>query len=227
MGKPSESSSPPLTINNLLLTFKEFFVVWINQILYYNKVYDVASFDQFKSFELLVYKNRNPDLQKYVDDIIVNIINNFIINQNGIKEIKCVIYNEQTNELFRKFVLTFHNFIIDLKTTIGTLNNDINDDVSAKISIDGIDWSEIYCQFNSILFHHIQELKRIHVEEENHNSFKILVDLDELINNATTSNWVRLQPSHIASSDLQSEKYIAVGNVDFEVLCFDLHNQYV
>lgn len=76
-----KSHSLPLTVENFLLTFKEYFTVWLNQILYYNHVYEQLTFDQFKSFDLIIYKNRNPQLQGYIEQLIVNVINQLIINQ--------------------------------------------------------------------------------------------------------------------------------------------------
>ena len=78
-----KSHSLPLTVENFLLTFKEYFTVWLNQILYYNHVYEQLTFDQFKSFDLIIYKNRNPQLQGYIEQLIVNVINQLIINQNS------------------------------------------------------------------------------------------------------------------------------------------------
>ncbi|KAG7661656.1 uncharacterized protein J8A68_004809 [[Candida] subhashii] len=223
------SSSLPLTINNLLLTFKEFFIVWINQILYYNKIYNQLTFDKFKSFELIIYKNRNPLIQQYLNDLIINIINNLIVSQsNGLNEINCIIYNTNTNQIKSKYLIKFHNFIINLQQTINNLD-DIANDQSSKLNIEGIDWQEIYTQFNSILFHHIQQLKQLNIDDnrDDTNFFKILVDLDEQIN-PTTSNWVRLQQQQTVESydqPIEKKDYIPIGNVDLQIINFDLYNE--
>mgnify|MGYP001026451391 CR=1 FL=1 len=97
-----KSHSLPLTVENFLLTFKEYFTVWLNQILYYNHVYEQLTFDQFKSFDLIIYKNRNPQLQGYIEQLIVNVINQLIINQKQSQS------NYNTIQIILQYLILIH-----------------------------------------------------------------------------------------------------------------------
>ncbi|CAI5758034.1 unnamed protein product [Candida verbasci] len=246
-----EEEFKPLTIRNFLLTFKEFFIIWINQILCYNKIYSRSIFDKFKSFNLIVYKNRFPNFNKYLNDLIENIIINLIINKdkpNSLKSINCLILNEKTNEVKKKYSINFYQFIINLNKTIYNLNQDELDDTSALIEIQDLGWNEIYTQFNTILFQHIQELKKSNdgreVNDSNFNSstnftsddnndsqdndlfFKITVDVDKSIY-ITKNNWTRLNEDVGGGNNAtNSTKFMSIGNLDLKVLNLDFSNEY-
>lgn len=238
-----------LTSKSLLLTFREFLIVWLNQILYYNDIYDRQIYDKFKSFNLIVYKNRHPKL----DDYIISLFNNFIRNVflhrtsrslesksatiSGASQIVCVIYNTKTSKVLRKYVINFNELIINLGDTVGIddfLDDDINqdeNDKSAYINLDGIDWKEIYTQFNTLLFHHIQELNKLEATryiplEDNETFFKIIVDLEESIN-IVNASWVRIRASILSQKSTSTiNKFVPVGDVNLQLINFDVHNEY-
>lgn len=64
----------PLTLENVLLSVKEFIEVWINQIIYYNSIYSPEIFDRFKSFDLIIFKSRNPNLNLYIESLVNDFI---------------------------------------------------------------------------------------------------------------------------------------------------------
>ncbi|RLV89199.1 hypothetical protein JA1_005272 [Spathaspora sp. JA1] len=211
-----------LTINNFLLTFQEFLITWFNQILYYNKIYEDLIYDEIKTFDLIVYKNRNPDLIKYLEQFTLDLINNLIINknqENGLVKITCVIYEEQDpTKYIRSYNLKFHEFLVNLNDTIISLQQQEND-TSAVINIPEINWLEINHRYKTILFLHIQELRKLKVDNNNELFFKILVDLDKSI--YPNSQWVRLEPNSNSNT-----RQIPVGNLELNILNFDLHNEY-
>lgn len=247
-----KSNNLPLTVENFLLTFKECFTVWLNQILYYNHVYEQLTFDQFKSFDLIIYKNRNPQLQGYIEQLIINVINQLIINQNqslpkqkrkkpqesfnGLYGINCLIYHTTDNTVVKQYTINFHQFIINLNDTINELKlNDKNEDKSAVINIDSLNWDEIYTQYSTILFHHIQQLK---VHEQNLIKwrqqdrgvddlfFKITVDVDQLLYINNYGNWVRLK-RHDSNNSGENETqsvFESIGDVNLEILNFNCYN---
>ncbi|EEQ47446.1 hypothetical protein CAWG_06023 [Candida albicans WO-1] len=252
-----KSHSLPLTVENFLLTFKEYFTVWLNQILYYNHVYEQLTFDQFKSFDLIIYKNRNPQLQGYIEQLIVNVINQLIINQkqsqskqrqkqkkqqetfNGLYGINCLVYHSTNNTVVRQYTINFYEFIINLNETINELKlHDKDEDNSAIINIESLNWDEIYTQYSTILFHHIQQLK-IHekslIEERQQDLevddlfFKITVDVDQSLYINNYGNWVRLKRDGNRDNDSRDNEtqciFEPIGDVNLELLNFNCYNK--
>ncbi|CAK9439658.1 uncharacterized protein LODBEIA_P37580 [Lodderomyces beijingensis] len=217
--KSHTDETKPLTINNFLIVFHEFLIAWLNSILYCNKIYDPLVFDEHKAFDLLFYKNRHPYLDKFITDLVLNIINNLIISKkqpNGLQRVSCAIYDTRNGVVKRSYAVNFSHFVMSLHETITELRVDAEEiDASASLEVSGLFWSEIYAQFQSILFRHLQELKKrttvagtrhIDDEEEEETSmskpgnqnegeddlfFQITVDLDSGIY-PRNEDWVRL-----------------------------------
>ncbi|KAK6457318.1 DNA-binding protein [Scheffersomyces xylosifermentans] len=240
-----------LTSKTLLLAFREFLEVWINQILYYNEIYDSLIFDKFKAFNLVVYKNRHPKLQEYIHELFSNFIRNVLLHGSdtkkrgkslsvsGVNQIVCVVYNEKIGKVHRKYIINFNELIVNLGDTVSIddLLNDDKDqielnDKSAAIKLDGINWEEIYTQFNTILFQHIQELRRFQnakasdILAGNELFFKILVELEESVN-VVNANWVRVNDKVVEKkATSRAPKYISIGDINLQLLNFDVHNEY-
>lgn len=175
--------------------FKELLSVWINQILYYNKVYDPLIFDEYKAFDVIVWKSRHPHLEKYIDDLFLNVINNLIINKkqsNGLDKITCLIYNTKNDTVVRSYSIKFHQFILSLNETIAELKVTDDYDTSSILNLQGVSWIEIYTQFQTILFQLIQQLRKTPISDTQGEDlfYKITVSLHEEI--YAGSNWVRL-----------------------------------
>ncbi|KAI5966134.1 hypothetical protein KGF57_000663 [Candida theae] len=204
----SETPDIPLTVNNLLVVFKEFLSVWLNQILYYNKIYDPLIFDEYKAFNVIVWKNRHPHLEKYIDDLFLNVINNLIINKkqsNGLDKITCFVYNTKNDTVVRSYSLKFQQFILSLDETISELKL-VDHDTSSILNIPGISWIEIYTYFQTNLFQHIQQLRKTTTVTETQEEdlfFKITVGIHEDIH--AGSNWVRLKETKSRDKDQQQE----------------------
>jgi len=220
----SEVPHLPLTVNNLLLVFKEFLSVWINQILYYNRVYDPLIFDEYKAFDVIVWMNRHPHLEKYIDDLFLNIINNLIINKkqtNGLDKITCVIYNTKNETVVRSYTIRFQQFILSLSETIAELKPVNDHDTSSLLNLPGISWIEIYTQFQTVLFQHIQQLRKTSISETQADDlfYSITVGLHEEI--YAGANWVRLNET---KQDNRIDHVQVINEVDLGILGFTLEN---
>lgn len=214
----------PLTTKNILLTVKEFLIVWLNQILYFNKVYDQHIFDRFKSFEHVVYKNRNPNFNQYADQLITNMFTNVLFNGSGLQCLVCLIFDDRNQSVLRKYAINFTDIITNIRDTITPAGLDTSKkDTSSILEIPGLEWADIYTQFSSTLFQHIQELKRLNVEDENNLFFSIVVEAQDSVS-LTTSNWVRLSDANSEVS--KPRKVVSIGDVSLHLLNFDIINEY-
>lgn len=100
---------------------------------------------------------------------------------------------------------------------------------------------EVYVQFSGILFQHIKELKRMQTldarrlevkmcedierDEDNDRFFKIFVSLEKSVN-LVDGSWVRLDLQE-ESNPTTISNFISIGEVDLQVINFDLHNEYL
>ncbi|KAL6451277.1 hypothetical protein SBY92_002616 [Candida maltosa Xu316] len=230
------NNNDSLTVEKFLLIFKEFLVVWLNQILYYSKIYPTPTFDQFKAFNLVILINRHPDLSQFINQLFINIINQLIIHKqqsktntlsNGLLNINCLIYNVKTNTIIKKFTINFYQFITSLNQTIHSIDDltSISDN-SSKLNIDGLNWNEINTQYNALLFNHIQDLKQSPPTPKDTDElfFRITVDVDKsLYINSDNNNWVRLSGSDDKTTSKSHMK--PIGQVDLEILNFNCFNE--
>lgn len=206
--------------------FKELLSVWINQILYYNKVYDPLIFDEYKAFDVIVWKSRHPHLEKYIDDLFLNVINNLIINKkqsNGLDKITCLIYNTKNDTVVRSYSIKFHQFILSLNETIAELKVTDDYDTSSILNLQGVSWIEIYTQFQTILFQLIQQLRKTPISDTQGEDlfYKITVSLHEEI--YAGSNWVRLNETKQRDP---VENVQVISEADLGILSFTLESMY-
>lgn len=225
----------PLTSANLLKSVKEFLSIWINQVLYYNRVYKSDIFDKFKSFNLVIYKNRNPQLEIYINDLLDNFFEIALVHRrNGstaghLNNLVIVIYNTKTNKILRKYVIKFSDLLSNLADTIPN-NTMVPEDNSAAINIPHFTWNEIFTQINEALFKQINELKRnigSGVNDENNDLFfKVFVDMQSTIN-LTSGNWVRVE-THAPSRDNGSQKckFVPISEVNLNLFNMDIYNEH-
>lgn len=243
----------PLTVNNFFLVFREFVTAWLNEILYYNRVYDPLIFDDYKAFEILIHKNRHPHLSEYIDDFVLNVINNLIISKkqlNGLQSISCSIYDTESESVVKVYTIKFTQFIVNLDKTITELKEDLINDTSASLNVPDLTWREIHTQFQTVLFKHSQQLKKdaetVFVSSSSSSSsssnlnsgdttrstgnnffFKITVDLDALVY-PKSCDWVRLEKNLKSKEEVfeTTAKLKTCGELDLSVLSFDLVNTY-
>lgn len=238
--------SLPLTLPYVILTLKEFIIVWINQVLYYNEIYPPEIYDKLKSFDTIVYQSRNPALNKYIEDL-VNEFLLILVNGDGhtnggkVNQMLLLLYDVKSNKTKKKYVAKFNEMV-----NLGPCVNDLNflyliDEKNPEsllepvIDVPNFTWDEIYSQLRSILCSQIEELKSPKKDlEMDELFFKVIVDLEDSIDlnvNADSeisnqhSNWVKLTTT---SGDRQKRKtkVVSIGEVSVGFICIDMYNEY-
>lgn len=238
----------PLTLPNVILTLKEFIIVWINQVLYYNAIYPKEIYDKVKSFATIVYQSRNPVLNKYIEDLVNEFLQIVIKgdgNDNGgkVDQILIIIYDLKSNRTKKKYGMKF-NEVINFSSAIDDLeflNSDNTDSetlLKPVIDIPNFTWEEIYSQLKSILSSQIEELKIVHANNSPIDDlfFKIMVDVEDSLNldmaasksetSSQYSNWVRIPPKSGIQEKTITRKLIPVGEMSIGFIYMDLYNEY-
>lgn len=238
----------PLTLPNVILTLKEFIIVWINQVLYYNAIYPKEIYDKVKSFATIVYQSRNPVLNKYIEDLVNEFLQIVIKgdgNDNGgkVDQILIIIYDLKSNRTKKKYGMKF-NEVINFSSAIDDLeflnsdNTDSENLLKPVIDIPNFTWEEIYSQLKSILSSQIEELKIVHANNSPIDDlfFKIMVDVEDSLNldmaasksetSSQYSNWVRIPPKSGIQEKTITRKLIPVGEMSIGFIYMDLYNEY-
>lgn len=238
----------PLTLPNVILTLKEFIIVWINQVLYYNAIYPKEIYDKVKSFATIVYQSRNPVLNKYIEDLVNEFLQIVIKgdgNDNGgkVDQILIIIYDLKSNRTKKKYGMKF-NEVINFSSAIDDLeflnsdNTDSENLLKPVIDIPNFTWEEIYSQLKSILSSQIEELKIVHANNSPFDDlfFKIMVDVEDSLNldmaasksetSSQYSNWVRIPPKSGIQEKTITRKLIPVGEMSIGFIYMDLYNEY-
>lgn len=234
-----------LTLQNVVLSFKEFLTVWINQVLFHNHVYPREVFSVYKAFELIVYKSRSPFLNAYINDLVNEFLSLLLKGRSDgggkICELIIVVFDQRTNSVLHRYVVNCSQFVDLSKNVVDTAFLDSERNIQAEdndalvLELPGFSWNEIYAQFRSVLFQHLSELKRHEKAQESAPQnrdpfFKILLNLEDsldLVSGASDgipSNWVRLNDTGTKS---HRTKFIPLGEVSVGFLCFGLHNEYL
>ncbi|CUM51462.1 uncharacterized protein AC631_04967 [Debaryomyces fabryi] len=238
--------SLPLTLPYVILTLKEFMIVWVNQVLYYNEIYPSEIYDKLKSFDIIVYQSRNPALNKYVEDL-VNEFLLILVNGDGhtnggkVNQMLLLLYDVKSNKTKKKYVAKF-NEMINLAPSVNDLNflhlideKDSKSLLEPVIDVPNFTWDEIYSQLRSILFSQIEELKSPNNElEKDDLFFKVILDLEDSIDlnvnfnsetNSQHSNWVKLSTTS-ADKQKRKTKVVPIGEVSVGFICIDMYNEY-
>lgn len=171
-----------LNVGNVLKLIKELLVVYINSILYYHEVYPRYIFEKLKSFNQIIYVSRSEKLNDYIDKFTDDFIA-LLINSNQIHEFMVIVYQTNRNlasqdKMAYKYVIKFDEFV--------ELSSKLKNDFSAKIDLPNFTWPQVYQQFNSFLFHHLQYLKT--VKEIPDLEFKLMINSNLNLN--VSDNWV-------------------------------------
>lgn len=184
-----------LTVSNVVELIRELLVVYIHSILYYHEIYPKYIFEPFRSFNLVTYKSRSKTLNEYIDKFIDDLIQ-LLITSNQINDLSIVLYNRNQN--YYKYSIKFDEF--------ANLSSKISHGISAPINIEGFG-NQLYKQFNSFLFYHIQHLKKISVTIEL--EMKLLLNCQIELNR--NDNWVYNQQK----TDLENLKPLQEVSVEF------------
>ncbi|SGZ54342.1 CIC11C00000003331 [Sungouiella intermedia] len=216
-----------LTLDKALLLLRDFLVVWISQILYYNHIYEDNAYEKRQYLNVVVYQSRVPDLSKYLESFANLMIRVLVEKASGgkVHEVIVVIYDESKLHVHKRYVANFSQFVglADKISLMDFLDGAIGVHV-AKVNVPDMTWTNLHNSMRSMMFYHVEELKRTEEAAPNDYFFKLLLNVDGQVQlNSSDTTWVQLT----SQNDSRPAKYVLVGEMDVGFLCFDLHNEYV
>lgn len=217
----------PITIENVLLQLRDFLVVWMTQIVYYNRIYPETAFEQRKYLDVIVHQSRVPKLNDFFKNFANEMITVLVKKAGGgkIHDVIMLIYNEANLHITKRYIVNFSQFVglADQVSSLEFLTKPMEVQL-AKIDLPDMTWSNIYTYLRSIIFFHIEELRRTPEPEKNNLFFKLLLNVDESANlSSEDAKWVKLT----SEQSQQKTKYVSLGEMSVGFLCFDLHNEYI
>lgn len=230
----------PLTLQNVILCFKELIIDWINQILYYNDVYPKEVFTKMKSFDTIVFISRNPMLNSYIENLTNEFLKLLFIGRDGsgggkLRQLIIIVYRTDTNEAVKRYVLRcdemigMGSYITEDKFDDVANGTQGSDQYDIPVNIAGFDWKDIYAQFRSFLFNLMKTWKPAPSCSSSSNLdlfFKVIIDvnneLDLTIDKKKPSNWVKIPPKP-ENSTPENEVFRNIGEVSAGFLCFSCH----
>lgn len=220
-------SPPPLTLENVLLQLRDFIVVWITQIIYYNHIYPDNAFEKCKYLDLIIYQPRIQPLSDYFEAFANEMIS-VLVNKDGggkVHDVIVVLYRESSLHVLKRYLLDFSQFV-GLADQISSLEfllkpSEVH---QARINISGFDWNEIYTSLRAVTFFHMEELKRTQETLNNDLFYKLLLNADANVDLAgEEGQWVKL----MSEDDTRKTKLVSLGEISTGFLCFELHNEYI
>lgn len=217
----------PVTIENVLLQLRDFLVVWMTQIVYYNRIYPETAFEQRKYLDVIVHQSRVPKLNDFFKNFANEMITVLVKKAGGgkVHDVIMLIYNEANLHITKRYIVNFSQFVglADQVSSLEFLTKPVEVQL-AKIDLPDMTWSNIYTYLRSIIFFHIEELRRTPEPEKNNLFFKLLLNMDESANlSSEDAKWVKLT----SEQSQQKTKYVPLGEMSVGFLCFDLHNEYI
>ena len=224
----------PFTVSNVVLTFKEFLIVWVNQVLYTSNIYPAESYTKRKSFDVIVHITRSPSLQKYLQDFIDEFLRILLSDEPASKSgnvslLTIVLFEQANNKVKEKYCLKMDRFVGlgDLKIDVSTIKTRLFEADDQKIHILGFDWNAVYSDLRSVLSQHVQELLRRQSNRVPFNDvfFKAVIDTSEHVNLAASEKWVKVGDTRLPATQLP--KVVPIGQVSTGFLQFGCVNEYV
>lgn len=217
----------PLTLDNAILLVRDFLVVWISQILYYNHIYEENAFEQKLYLDLMVYQSRVPDLNDYLLNF-ANEMTRVLVQKAGggkVHEIVVLIYDETKLHVRKRYIANFGQFVglADQISSLDFLDGQSEVHV-AKVSVPDMTWANLHTYMRGLLFFHIEELRRTEETSPNELFFKLLLNVDgSLVLNSKDNAWVQLT----SEDDDRAIKFVHLGEMSVGFVCFDIHNEYI
>lgn len=221
--------------------------------LFYNDIYQLGVFEKAMKFGIVVHMSRNPKLSQYIEDVASRYLMQAGFGSNSEVETKdnadnvygggalyVAIYdldNRQTrsswclrvSDLVAGFASMIDTEILSTKQVAPGTNLK-----SSTLQIPGMSWGEIYCQFQTLLFEHCTELKRLQATvqaragdaytAENKLFFRIAMEMQRPSVNGR-DDWVRCGPSG-ATDSVKNKRIVAIGEVDVELFAISICCEY-
>lgn len=217
----------PVTIENVLLQLRDFLVLWITQVVYYNRIYPENAFEERKYLDLIIHQSRVPALNDYFMSFANDMVSVLVKKAGGGKmhDVVMILYSEESLHVTKRYIANFSQFV-GLADQLGSLAflEKPAESLLARIDLPEMTWSNIYTYLRSMMFFHIQELKRTQESKNNDTFYKLLLNMDDSANlSSENAKWVKLT----SERSTQKTKLVPLGEVSVGFLCFDLHNEYV
>ena len=217
----------PVTIESVLLQLRDFLVLWITQVVYHNRIYPDNAFERRKYLDLIVAKSRVPVINDYLKAFANEMVSVLVKKAGGgkVHDVIVLIYDETNLHITKRYIMNFSQFVglADQINSLEFLTKESEVQL-AQIGLPDMTWGNIYTYLRSLMFFHIEELKRTQEQDDNHLFFKLLLNVDDSANlSSEHAKWVKLtsEQSH------KKTKFVSLGEVSVGFLCFDLHNEYI
>lgn len=206
---------------------RDFLVIWIGEIIYYNRIYADESYDERTYMDNIVHQTRVPDLSAY----LVNFANQMIrvlVEKNGggkIHEVIVLLYDESNLHVCKRYIANFSRFVglaghfTSLDFLTGSLDTKL-----ARLNLPDLTEANLTTELRSLMFFHLQELKREAALNPNL-FFKLLLNIDGAVNLSTSENnmWAKLT----LLDDTRTTRFVPLGETSVGFVCFDIHNEYI
>lgn len=221
------------TVPDVLIALRDFLVIWISQIVYYTHIYPNESFAKKLYLDLVVYQCRAPALNEYLEKFAIEMIEVLAEKDGGgnVHEVLVLVYDETSLHVRQRFIINFSQFS-GLKGQFSSLDfllnaNLIKDTQSAKINVPGFTRDKVYTNLRSLMFLHLEELKRTEAPTPNDLFFKLLLNVDDEVDlnkvKSQPSPWIRL----ISDKDDRKIMLVPLGEMSVGFMRFDIHNEYI
>lgn len=223
----------PLTVSNVILTLKEFLIVWLSQVLYFSNIYPEESYTKRKSFDVIVNISRSPALQKYLEEFAQEflqlLLNNGTTTKSGnIYKLVILLYEQSNNKVKEKYSIMMDQFIGlgDLQTDLSFLKSGEFEKIGTTIELLEFDWNSIYSEFRSTIFQHVQELRKRQANRIPFKDvfFKTVIECSNMVNLNPSDKWLKVGDSSLPTPPLG--KVVNIGQVSTGFLQFETINEY-
>lgn len=218
----------PLTLESVICQIRDFLVIWVGEIIYYNQIYAEESYAERTYKDNVVHQTRVPDLSDY----LVNFANQMIkvlVEKNGggkVHEVIVLIYDETNLHVCKRYIVNFSQFVglAGHFTSLDFLTGS-SDTKLASLNLPDLTQANLDTELRSLMFLHIQELKRAAATVNPNLFFKLLLNIDGSVNLSTSKNnlWAKLT----LMDDVRSTKFVSLGETSLGFVCFDVHNEYI
>lgn len=215
-------------LEEVLTQLRDFFVVWISQLLYYNHIYPDNAFEKRKYLDVIVHHCRATPLNDYLREFANQIVSVLVEKSGGgkVHEVVVLIYDETSLHVAKRYIANLSRFVglADQISSLDFLKGPAEVDL-AKLNIPNLSWDNMYTYLRSLMFFHVEELKRTEERLDNTLFFKLLINVDDGVNLLASQKpqWVKLT----SDKDTRRTKFVPLGEMSVGFVCFDLHNEYV
>ncbi|OBA19889.1 DNA-binding protein [Metschnikowia bicuspidata var. bicuspidata NRRL YB-4993] len=217
----------PVTIEGVLSQLRDFLVLWITQILYHNRIYSENAFEEKTYLDLIVHQSRVPDLNVFFKNFANEMVSVLVKKAGGgkVHDVIVLLYNETNSHVTRRYIINFSQFVglADQVSSLDFLSKSTDSQLS-RLDLPEMTWGNIYTYLRSMMFFHIEELRRTQQAKDNCIFFKLLLNMDDSANlSSENAKWVKLT----SEQSRAKTKFVSLGEMSVGFLCFDLHNEYI